>query len=76
MDSVIEKVFETRRGNTCIIIDNCKFGKKFSLKNGTTKFEYTSNSYPCIVHTDSNYKFIDHFKNEHNHAAFSHEEIR
>ena len=76
MDSVIEQVFETRRGNTCIIINNFKFGKKFSLKNGTIKFECTSNSCPCIVYTDSHYKFIDHFKNEHNHAAFSQEEIR
>ena len=65
MAQVIDAIFETRRGKTCIAVNNYKYRQFSTSVDKTVKFVCCNKSCKSVIVTDSALKRIIHFENDH-----------
>ena len=77
MDFVLSEVFESRRGNKCISINNFKFTKTWSTKNFDLYFRCTNKKCKAIAILNQQCTQVIRFINDHTyHNEYTTNEIK
>lgn len=72
----VDQIMETRRGNVCVIFLNYKFRKMRKFVNGNVKFACCKKSCKSVIHTTADHKNVIEVFNEHDHEAYSGEQLK